>query len=66
MRELKIFIPSYGKYVVGDPQASYDNSMVSIEEAIEILTDDFICGDNVCWDTIIHMRDAIKYLIKEN
>lgn len=66
MKELKIFIPSYGKYVDGDPQASHDNSMVGIEEAMGILTDDFICSDNVCWDTIIHMRDAIKHLIKEN
>lgn len=63
--KLKIFIANHGKYDE-DPGISYENCMVDIEEAMEILTDEWICDDNTCWETIIHMRDAIKYLIKEN
>lgn len=62
MSEPKIFIYDYGEYNE-DPEIHYNTRKAPLAEALEIMTDDWICGDHACWETIIDLRDAVKHLL---
>lgn len=37
----------------------------SVEEALEMLTDEWVDDGNYCAQTVIDLRDALKFYIKE-
>lgn len=64
MTKPKIYISNYAKYN-DDPEIDYDPNEVELEEALEIMTDEWIRNDNTAWKTIIDLRDAVKYFINK-
>ena len=52
---MKIFIP--------DKNYDYEKMKMPIEKALEIMTDDWITKEQYAEQTIIDMRDCLKFLL---
>ncbi len=50
---------------MGDLKIYIDEDYVSIKEALDIITDDFVDDGHCCNQTIIDLRDALKSVLKE-
>jgi hypothetical protein len=44
----------------------HDHDEVSVEKAIEILTDEWIEEGNICYQTVMDLRDALKEALSQN
>jgi len=49
---------------VGNGEEQKRESSINVEEALTILTDDFINGDNCSAQTIIDLRNTVKTLLE--
>ncbi len=60
----KELLYSLTKFKMKDPTIYIDAKNVHIDEALKILTDDFVDDGNYSAQTVIDLRDAVEFYVK--
>lgn len=58
-------LANYGEKIMNEPTIYVNSENHSIDKALKILTDEWVDDGNYCAQTVIDLRDALKFYIKE-